>query len=118
MNFRFFAFGMSLLFAMVIVVMMLTMIGSQFLTKDQLSLIIEPIFFIGFIVIGYFIYQRALPNKYIHSTILCLILIAFIGIFLDVIKQVPTNLWKFLLFSFALLQVGVFIKLIMLKIKK
>lgn len=40
------------------------------------------------------------------------------GIFLDVIKQVPTNLWKFLLLSFALLQVGIFIKMIMLKIKK
>lgn len=40
------------------------------------------------------------------------------GIFLDVIKQVPTNLWKFLLLSFVLLQVGIFIKMIMLKIKK
>ena len=118
MNFRFFAFGMSVLFAMIVAVTIMTMIGNLFLTKDQLSLIIEPLFFLGFVFVGYFICQRALPNKYLHSSILALILVTFIAIFLDVIKQVPPNLWKFLLLSFALLQCGILIKLGLLKIKR
>lgn len=118
MNFKFFAFGMSMLFAMVICVVILTMIGNLFLTKDQLSQFIEPIFFLGFVFVGYFIYQKATPNKYIHASALSLVLIAFIALFLDVMKQVPTHLWKFLGFSFILLQLGICINLAISYLKK
>ena len=118
MNFRFFAFGMSALFGLVICMVILTMIGSQFLTKDQLSVLIEPTFFFGFIVIGFFIAQKALPNKYIHSTVLALILVAFMALFLDVVKQVPTNLWKFLGLSFVLMQIGIGLNLALKHFKK
>jgi len=118
MNFRFFAFGMSALFGLVVCMVILTMVGSQFLTKDQLSILIEPTFFLGFVIVGFFIAQKALPNKYIHSTVLALILVAFMALFLDVVKQVPTNLWKFLGFSFALMQVGIFLNLAVKYFKK
>ena len=58
MNFRFFAFGMSALFGLVVCMVILTMVGSQFLTKDQLSVLIEPTFFFGFVIVG----SRKLPD--------------------------------------------------------
>ncbi|MDY6523822.1 hypothetical protein SKM52_04570 [Acinetobacter faecalis] len=109
---------MSALFGLVVCMVILTMIGSQFLTKDQLSVLIDPTFFFGFVVIGFFIAQKALPNKYIHSTVLALILVAFMALFLDVVKQVPTNLWKFLGLSFVLMQVGIGLNLALKHFKK
>lgn len=116
MNFRFFAFGMSILFAMIVVITILTMIGNQFLPKDQLSLFIEPIFYLGFVIVGFFIAQQAVPNKYIHASVLTLLIVAFMALFLDVINQVPPNLWKFLGLSFVLMQIGILSKLALLKI--
>lgn len=118
MNFRFCAFGVSVLFAMIVIVVILTMIGGQFLSKDQLSIFIEPTFFFGFVVVGYFIAYKAVPNKYIHSSILSLILVAFMALFLDVIKQVPANLWKFLVFSFSLMHIGIGMNLALSYFKK
>lgn len=118
MNFRFFAFGMSALFGLVVFMVILTMIGSQFLTKDLLSAFIEPIFFLGFIVVGFFIAKKAVPNKYIHASVLALILVAFMALFLDVIKQIPPSLWKFLTLSFVLMQVGIGLNLALTYFRK
>lgn len=107
MSFKYFAFGISLLFAMILVVFLITMIGYQFLEKQQLERLITPLFFIGFAIIGYFLAQKAVPNKYIHSTILALLIVAFIALFLDVFKQIPQQLWQLLLLSFLCLQVGI-----------
>ncbi len=63
MNFRFFAFGMSALFGLVVCMVILTMIGSQFLTKDQLSVLIEPTFFFGFVVIGFFYCAKSIAQQ-------------------------------------------------------
>ncbi|ALH95797.1 hypothetical protein [Acinetobacter equi] len=118
MNFKYFAFGISLLFAMILVVFAMTMIGYQFLDKQQLEAIINPTFFTGFVVIGYFLAHKAAPNKYIHSTILALIIVAFIALFLDVFKQIPQQLWKFLGASFLLLQFGILINLTLMRLLK
>lgn len=118
MNFKFFAFGVTSLFLMVICVIILTLIGNQFLSKDQLNGIIEPLFLFGFVVVGFVIAGKAVPNKYLHSSVLALILVAMMSLFLDIIKQVPIYLWKFLLLSFVLLQIGILIKLAFLKFKR
>lgn len=112
MNFKYFAFGISSLFIMIIVLAIATMIGSQFLEKIQLEALIKPLFFTGFVVIGYFLALKAVPNKYIHSSIMSLLIVAFIALFLDVFKQIPQQLWQLLLVSFLLLQFGIGINLI------
>lgn len=118
MNFKYFAFGISLLFAMVIVVFFTTLIGYQFLDKAQLEKIINPTFFTGFVVIGYFLARKAVPNKYLHASIMSLIIIAFIALFLDVIKQIPQQLWQLLIVSFLLLQLGICLNLIISRFRK
>ena len=118
MNFKYFAFSVSLLFAMVLIVFLLTMIGHQFLSKEQLETIINPTFFTGFVVIGYFLARKAVPHEYIHASIMSLILVAFMALFLDVMKQIPPNLWKFLGLSFALMQIGILSRLALLKIRQ
>lgn len=117
MNFKYFAFGMSCLFAMIIVVFIATMIGAQFLEKEQLKSIINPLFFAGFAVIGFFS-KKAVPNKYVHSSIMSLLIVAFIALFLDVFKQIPQQLWQLLLASFVLLQIGILINLALMRLRK
>ena len=118
MNFKYFAFGMSCLFAMIIVVFIATMIGAQFLEKEQLKSIINPLFFAGFAVIGFFLAKKAVPNKYVHSSIMSLLIVAFIALFLDVFKQIPQQLWQLLLASFVLLQIGILINLALIRLRK
>ena len=113
MNFKYFAFGISSLFIMIIVLAIITMLGAQFLEKTQLEAVIKPLFFTGFIVIGYFLAHKAIPNKYIHSSIMSLLIVSFIALFLDVFKQIPQQLWQLLLASFILLQLGIGINLIL-----
>lgn len=110
MNFKYFAFGISLLFALVLVVFSATMIGHQFLAKDRLEALIQPLFFTGFVVIGYFIAQKALIKPYLNASVLSLVMLAFIALFLDIFKYMPQQLWQLLLAIFILLQIGIVIQ--------
>ncbi|WOE31792.1 MULTISPECIES: hypothetical protein [unclassified Acinetobacter] len=107
MNFKYFSFSISLLFVMMLVIILITMLGNQFLTKTQLEMILYPLFFLSFGIIGYFIAQKAPMNQYRYAMVMALIIVAFIALFLDVIKQIPQQLWQLLLAIWLSLQIGI-----------
>lgn len=106
MNFLYFAYGVGLLVAMVLSLFLLTLLGSQFLSKALLETVIHPLFFLGLIFIGYRITVKAPFNKILYAFLLAFMLVAVMGSFIFISGFVPAGFNLFLLGSFLSIALG------------
>lgn len=107
MNFLYFAYGVGLLVAMNIILLVLTLMGHQFLEKSALENIILIMFFCGLVIIGIFITRKAPEGKILNALLLSLMLVAIMGGFIFMSGFIPQQFNLFLLGSLLCFIVGI-----------
>ena len=117
MSFLYMAYGVAMLLAMMLCIFILTLLGSFFLSNDQLNTVITPVFFAGLAVVGYLNIRKAPQKKYINALLLSLMLVALMGVFIYISGFIPKAFHQFMVASLISLQFGSLMYFITIKLK-
>ncbi|MBU3848556.1 MAG: hypothetical protein H9855_16635 [Candidatus Acinetobacter avistercoris] len=116
MNFLYMAYGVAILLAMMFCIFILTFCGNFILSKDQLNSVITPLFFFGLAAVGFLNARKSPDKKAINALLLNLILVAIMGVFIQISGFIPKAFNQFILFSLLSLISGSLLYFISMKI--